>query len=40
MKFGSVEHPELIDFKLPTDHPDTEVVLSKYKDDEIGRAHV
>lgn len=33
MKFGSVEHPELIDFKLPTDHPDTEVVLSKYKDD-------
>lgn len=33
MKFGKVEHPEIIDFTLPSDHPDTEVVLSKYDDD-------
>ncbi|NHF59846.1 DUF72 domain-containing protein [Flavobacteriaceae bacterium TP-CH-4] len=32
MKFGKVEHPELIDFSFPQDHPDTEVVLSKYKE--------
>ncbi|EAR01287.1 DUF72 domain-containing protein [Maribacter sp. HTCC2170] len=31
MKFGKVEHPELIDFSIPSDHPDTEVVLSKHK---------
>ena len=29
MKFGKVEQPELIDFTLPTDHPDTAVVLAK-----------
>ena len=28
MKFGKVDHPELIDFTIPEDHPDTEVVLS------------
>ena len=28
MKFGKVEHPELVDFTIPQDHPDTEVVLS------------
>ncbi|MBS9463575.1 DUF72 domain-containing protein [Flagellimonas sp. 389] len=28
MKFGKVEHPELIDFTIPQDHPDTEVLLS------------
>lgn len=27
MKFGSVPNPELVDFTLPTDHPDTEKVL-------------
>ena len=27
MKFGSVEDPSAIDFTLPADHPDTEVVL-------------
>lgn len=27
MKFGSVEQPELIDFTLPADHPDTATVL-------------
>ncbi|QLG47020.1 DUF72 domain-containing protein [Costertonia aggregata] len=31
MKFGKVEQPELIDFTIPNDHPDTEVALSKYK---------
>ncbi len=29
MKFGKVEHPESIDFTLPNDHLDTEVVLAK-----------
>ncbi|MGB7393533.1 MAG: DUF72 domain-containing protein, partial [Pricia sp.] len=29
MKFGKVEQPELIDFTLPKDHPDTETILSK-----------
>ena len=33
MKFGKVEHPERIDFTIPKDHPDTEVVLSKSKTD-------
>ena len=33
MKFGKVDHPELIDFSLPQDHPDTEFLLSRYKDD-------
>lgn len=28
MKFGKVNHPELIDFTIPQDHPDTEVFLS------------
>ncbi len=31
MKFGKVDHPELIDFSFPADHPATEVVLGKYK---------
>ena len=28
MKFGKVEHPELVDFSIPSDHPSTAVVLS------------
>ncbi|UII75896.1 DUF72 domain-containing protein [Flagellimonas sp. HMM57] len=28
MKFGKVDHPELIDFTIPNNHPDTEVLLS------------
>lgn len=28
MKFGKVEHPELINFTLPNDHKDTEVLLN------------
>ncbi len=31
MKFGRVEHPEIIDFTLPQDHTDTKNVLSKFK---------
>ncbi len=31
MKFGKVEHPELIDFTLPEDHPETATVLSRVK---------
>ncbi len=33
MKFGKVEHPELIDFSIPKDHPETEVTLSGFKND-------
>lgn len=31
MKFGKVDHPELIDFTIPPDHIDTPVVLSNNK---------
>ena len=31
MKFGKVEHPELVDFSIPSDHPSTAVVLSNTK---------
>ncbi|UOB17622.1 DUF72 domain-containing protein [Abyssalbus ytuae] len=31
MKFGKVENPEIVDFTLPPDHPDTTIVLSHYK---------
>jgi uncharacterized protein YecE (DUF72 family) len=31
MKFGKVDCPERIDFTIPEDHPDTEVVLRKAK---------
>jgi len=33
MKFGKVERPELIDFTMPSTHPDTNSVLSKYKNE-------
>ena len=33
MKFGSVDNPQNIDFTLPPDHPDTQRVLNKFKDD-------
>ncbi|WP_010520689.1 DUF72 domain-containing protein [Aquimarina agarivorans] len=29
MQFGKVTHPEIIDFTLPKDHPDTKLVLAK-----------
>lgn len=31
MKFGKVEQPELVNFTIPHDHPETAVVLSKSK---------
>jgi len=31
MKFGRVEHPEIIDLTLPQDHPGTKRVLSNFK---------
>lgn len=34
MKFGKVAHPERIEFTLPKDHPDTEVVLSRNNSDQ------
>ncbi len=40
MKFGSVDHPELIDFTLPQDHPDTKRVLNLVKDDAIPDMYV
>lgn len=40
MKFGKVEHPELVDFTIPQDHPDTEVVLSQYKTDDVPDIYV
>ncbi|MCB0372018.1 MAG: DUF72 domain-containing protein, partial [Muricauda sp.] len=30
MKFGKVDHPELVDFTIPDDHPDTPAILAKY----------
>ncbi|WP_242204718.1 DUF72 domain-containing protein [Aestuariivivens insulae] len=40
MKFGSVDHPENIDFTLPKDHPDTPRVLQKVKDDNVPEIYV
>jgi len=40
MKFGQVDHPELIDFTIPPDHPDTAVVLSQYKGEGVPNVYV
>ncbi len=40
MKFGKVEQPELIDFTIPKDHPDTSVLLSKNKKGEKANIYV
>lgn len=40
MKFGSVDTPQNIDFSLPPDHPDTQRVLNKFKDDNIPEIYV
>lgn len=32
MKYGKVDNPELVDFTLPADHPDTQKVLSSEED--------
>ncbi|PCJ97164.1 MAG: hypothetical protein COA50_05870 [Flavobacteriaceae bacterium] len=40
MKFGKVEHPENVDFTLPMDHLDTEVLLSKQSAETPLKIHV
>ncbi len=40
MKFGSIPNPQDVDFTLPADHPQTEVVLNSYKDDNIPEIYV
>lgn len=40
MKFGKVEQPELIDFTIPKDHVDTEVLLSKTKNSTTANIYV
>ncbi|GAB5399579.1 MAG: hypothetical protein Aureis2KO_11640 [Aureisphaera sp.] len=40
MKFGKVEHPELIDFTLPPDHKGTAEILSKSKIKDIPNIYV
>ena len=40
MKFGKVEQPELVDFSLPKDHPETEVVLMGLEDKSPFQVHV
>lgn len=40
MKFGSVNHPETIDFTLSKDHLDTKVILNSVKDDTIPEIYV
>ena len=40
MKFGKVDNPEIIDFTIPAGHPDTEAVLSKYKDQNNFEAYI
>ncbi len=40
MKFGKTDRPDLVDFTLPPDHPDTKSVLSLYKKDVIPEIYV
>ena len=40
MKFGKTDHPELIDFSLPKDHRDTEVLLKKIDDPDPFTVHI
>lgn len=40
MKFGKVDHPEHIDFTLPSDHPDTKKLLYKFKDGKLPNVYV
>ncbi|WP_149275859.1 DUF72 domain-containing protein [Pareuzebyella sediminis] len=40
MKFGKVEQPELVDFTIPEDHAETEVVLRKTSSNEPLKVHV
>jgi uncharacterized protein YecE (DUF72 family) len=40
MKFGKVDHPELIDFTIPKNHPETEVLLNKTKNEDAFKVFV
>ncbi|HDZ13300.1 hypothetical protein LCGC14_1492630 [marine sediment metagenome] len=40
MKFGKVDRPECIDFTIPINHPDTEVILSEQNTDVSLTVHV
>ena len=40
MQFGTVEDPEVIDFTLPKDHPDTKRILSENKNDTVFNVYV
>ena len=40
MKFGSVDNPQDIDFRLPKDHPKTKGVLNNVKDDNVPEIYV
>lgn len=40
MKFGQVTYPQNIDFSTPMDHPDTDILLSKYKSEKPMNVHV
>lgn len=40
MKFGKVDHPELIDFSLPFTHKKTNVLLSSYKKSNVPSVYV
>lgn len=40
MKFGKVENPELVDFTLPKDHPDTKKILNEFKNQDSFEAYV
>lgn len=40
MKFGKVENPELVDFTMPEDHPDTLEILSKHSKENEFEAYV
>lgn len=40
MKFGQVDNPAEVDFKLPEDHPDTQRVLNAHKNNEPFKVYV
>ncbi|TWO33011.1 DUF72 domain-containing protein [Seonamhaeicola sediminis] len=40
MKFGSVDNPQDVDFRLPKDHPKTKGLLNKVKDDNVPEIYV
>lgn len=40
MKFGKVDNPEIVDFTLPPDHPDSSDILKKYKGSEASEIYI